>query len=103
MASAQTLAGKALRDMDVDLVTLARAIEQARCEVERDRAYEEIEAARQAKETAIEAQDWDRVAELRERERGLVGTDRERHSEQAQEKRKEARRLLGLSEPQSRS
>lgn len=103
LASGQSLVGKVLRDMDVDLVQLAGAIEQARREVEPDRAFEEIEAARQAKEEAIEAQDWDRVAELRERERVLVSKDPERHSEQAQETRKEARRLLGLPEPHSRS
>jgi hypothetical protein len=103
LACGPTLGGKALRDIDVDLVKLAKGIEQARSEVERDRAYEEIEAAQQAKQEAIEAQDWDRVAELRERERGLVGTDRERHSTQAEEMRTKARRLLRLSKPHSGS
>jgi ATP-dependent Clp protease ATP-binding subunit ClpA len=102
-----TVPGRALRDLGVDLDALWGTIERAREHAAQERKQtrrdqqrlsEEIHELRVAKEHAIEAQQFERAADLRDQERQLV--EQQAHADQARPSEDEAlheiRRRLGI-------
>jgi ATP-dependent Clp protease ATP-binding subunit ClpA len=92
-----TLVERALRELGVDLDELWGRIETARRErlAERAAVEREIAEVRQAKEAAIESQEFGRAAELRDSERALRGRLRKSRSVDP-DALTEIRRRLGI-------
>jgi hypothetical protein len=110
LACAQgTVSARALQELGVDLDALWGTIERVRAQTARAEAQtrkhvdEEINAVRIAKEEAIEAQQFDRAADLRDQERRL--TERQVRARQAvaPEVLAEIRRRLGIPDTSSPS
>ncbi len=97
-----TLAGRALVALGVDLDALWGSIEGARAELMSVTAAldREAEQAREAKEEAIEAQDFDEAARLRDQEREII-MRRRQLGEAGAEVLHEIRRRLGLPDQES--
>jgi ATP-dependent Clp protease ATP-binding subunit ClpA len=94
-----TLAGRAVRELGVDLDALRDVVERTR--TERDRGNAELERqaeeARRAKEDALEAGDWEKASAFRDQEREF-SLRRRGPREVAPEVVHEIRRRLGLPE-----
>jgi ATP-dependent Clp protease ATP-binding subunit ClpA len=96
----QTLAGRALAELGIDLDAFWGTVERVRTELREARAELERQAeeARQAKEAAIEAQDFQRAAGFRDQEREF--SQRMRRLDGAgPEALRELRHRLGLPDP----
>ena len=98
------LAARALAELGVGAERLARAVDAARRDEARSALLapaallEECDRLRREKEAAIDAQEFDRASELRERERELLNKALGEVEAQQGEVLAEARSRLGLSE-----
>ncbi len=100
--ASDTLAGRALGDLEVDLDTLWGTIERAREQVTdarvratraREQLSRQVKEVRRAKQEAIEAQEFERAAGLRDQERELVERAHARQTADPELLREISRRL----------
>ena len=92
--AADTPAGRALRELGINLDGLHTTVERVRAQSP-PTDEQRIEQVRQEKERAIESQQWETANLLRDEERNLTRA----HRRKAEALPREVRRLLGLSSP----